>query len=118
MATDKKAMFCVFKMDKASFDTKGWNLAKWRETMSGDFKLMWDRPKIFFKAWWVNMEKREWGALYIWDSEKDMKDYIASDFWQKTVQDAWGKVDVTILDIGCILARKTSTSGKDSWMTP
>jgi len=112
MATEKKAMWAVFKMDKKM------STAEWRERFSGAYQIIFDVPGLFFKSWWCNQDEDEWGALYIFDSEKDLQGYITSDLWVKTVPEKYGcKPEITILEPGPIICKKAVTDAKNSWMT-
>ena len=112
MATERKAMWVVFKMDKKM------STAEWRERFSGSYQIIFDVPGLFFKSWWCNQEKDEWGALYIFDSEKDLQAYITSDLWVNKVPEKYNcKPEITILEPGPIICKKTVTAAESSWMT-
>jgi hypothetical protein len=112
MATEKKAMFVVFKMNKKL------STDEWRKIFIGGYQTIFDLPGLFFKSWWVNQEKNEWGALYIFDSEKDLRAYITSDLWVNKIPAKYGcKPEVTILEPGPIIAKRTITKPELSWMS-
>jgi hypothetical protein len=112
MATERKAMWVVFKMDKQM------SSAEWRERFSGAYQVIFDLPGLFFKSWWTNQEKGEWGALYIFDSEKDLREYISSDLWVNKIPEKYGcKPEVTLLDPGPIIAKETLTKAENSWLS-
>jgi len=113
MAEQKKGMWVVFKMDKTTMST-----AEWRERFSGSYDIFRDMPGIFSKCWWVDHEKGVWGAFYIFNSEKELQDYIASDLWVNKVPEKYGsKAEITIVDPGPILCKEITTNAGDSWVT-
>ena len=112
MSTEKKAMYVVFKMDKKM------STDEWRQRFSGAYQIIFDLPGLFFKSWWCNQEKGEWGALYIFDSEKDLQSYITSDLWLNKIPEKYGcKPDVTILEPGPIICKTAVTQAENSWIT-
>jgi len=112
MSKEKKAMLVVFKMDKKM------STNEWRKRFNEGYKIIFDLPGLFFKSWWCNQEKGQWGAFYIFNSEADLQAYITSDLWLNKIPARYGvKPEVTILDPGPIIAMKTVTSGENSWIT-
>jgi len=112
MATEKKAMWVVFKMDKTL------SSAEWKERFSGAYEIFRDMPGVFSKCWWCNQEKGVWGAYYIFNSEKELQDYINSDLWVNKVPEKYNAVpEVTIVDPGPILCKEVITAAEDSWLT-
>ena len=112
MTTEKKAMYVVFKMDKDM------STAEWRERFSGAYQIIFDLPGLFFKSWWCNQEAGEWGAFYLFDSDKDLQAYITSDLWLKVIPEKYEcKPEVTILEPGPIISKKTITRAEGSWMS-
>ena len=114
MSTEKKALWVVFKMDDPNLSE-----AAWRERFAGAYAIFRDELHgIIFKSWWTNKEKGEWGAFYLFNSEKDLQEYINSDLWLKTVPAKYGAKPVqTILDPGPILCKKTITDAMTSWIS-
>jgi len=112
MATEKKAMLVVFKMNKKM------STDEWREKFSDGYQVISSLPGLFFKCWWCAQQKGEWGALYIFDSEKDLEAYIKSDLWMNKVPEKYGsRPEVTILDPGPMIIKKLVTAPENSWMT-
>ncbi len=112
MASEKKAAWVVFKMDKEM------TTAEWRERFSGAYELMYNLPGIFSKCWWVNQEKGEWGALYVFDSEEKLQLYLTSELWVKIVPEKFGcKPEVTILEPGPIISKDQISKAEGSWLT-
>jgi len=112
MATEKSAMWVVFKMDKKM------STAEWRERFMEAYPIMRDMPGLFSKCWWCDQEKGVWGALYIFNSEKELKEYLASDLWVNFVPAKFGsKPEVTMVEPALILCKKVVTTAENSWMT-
>ena len=113
MAAEKKALWVVFRPEKLG------KTAEMREKFISGYSIFKDMPGLFSKCRWCNQEKGEWGALYIFDSEKYLRDYIKSDLWVNKVPAKYGcKPEiVAILGPGPILSRKTVTQGENSWMS-
>ena len=111
METEKKALWVVFRPNKLG-STK-----EMREKFIGSYPIFRDMPGVFGKCWWCNQEKGEWGALYIFNSEKELRDYITSDLWLNKVPAKYGcKPEVVaILDPGPILCKKAVTEAENSW---
>ena len=62
--------------------------------------------------------KGGWGAFYIFKSEKALKEYIASDIWQKVVPEKYGcKPTWAIVEVGFIISKKTITAKENSWIS-
>ncbi len=112
MGCEKKAMWVLFKMD--NMPTK----EEMRKRFSDLYHIYRDHPGIDSKCWWVNEEKREWGALYIFKSEEILEEYLKSDLWVNKIPERWGlKPEVTIVDPGPILCKETVTRPENSWVT-
>lgn len=112
MSSEKKAAWVVFKMDKKM------TTDEWRERFSGAYELMCNLPGILSKCWWVNQEKEEWGALYVFNSEKDLNGYLTSDLWINKVPEKYGcSPEVTILDPGPIISKGQVSKAQGSWLT-
>ncbi len=110
MATEKKAMWVVFRMDEMI------STAEFRERFAAAYDIFRDMPGLFSKTWWINQDKKEWGALYVFDSEKALQDYATSDLWMNKVPAKWGvKPEVTVLEVGAVMARGAVTEGERSW---
>ena len=112
MATEKKALWVVFKMDKKM------STAEWRERFGTRYNIFRDMPSLFSKCWWCDQEKGLWGAYYIFNSEKELQDYITSDLWVNEVPEKYNaKPEIRIVDPGPILCNKVITEAENSWMT-
>jgi len=112
MASEMKAAWVVFKMDKKM------STDQWRERFGGAYELMANLKGIVSKCWWVNQDSDEWGALYVFDSEENLTAYLTSDIWVKIVPEKYGcKPEVTVLEPGPIIAKKLITSAQGSWLS-
>ena len=104
MGQAKKAMWVEFKMDKKMSDNE------WKERFAAGYGIFKDMPAIFSKCWWTNQEKGTWGAYYIFNSDKELQDYIVSDLWTKIVPEKYGAVpEVMIVEPGPILCKEVVT---------
>lgn len=108
---DKKALWVVFRPKEPV------NLEKMRQMYLGSYPHFKEMSSLFAKTWWVNEEKNEWGAMYIFNSQEEVETYLASDRWKNQVPKKYGcrPEVVTILDIGAILFQEKVTQGEDSW---
>ena len=112
MADEKKGLWVVFKMDKSM------SKSEWRERFSGAYSIFRDMPGLFSKCWWIDQEKGVWGAYYILNSEKDLRNYLASDLWVNKVPQKYNaKAETTIVDPGPILCKEAITDVENSWVT-
>lgn len=111
---EKKALWVVFRPKDPIV------IKKMREMYLGSYPHFKEMSSLYAKTWWVNQEKNEWGAMYIFNSQKELDDYVASDRWQNKVPEKYGcKPEIqAILDIGAILFKEQVTAGEDSWLTP
>lgn len=109
---DKKALWVVFS-PKDPVDLK-----KMREMYMGSYPHFKDMPSLYAKTWWVDEEKNQWGAMYIFNSQKELDEYLATDRWTNKIPEKYGCTpEITILDIGAILFKEKVTTGEDSWIT-
>ncbi len=110
---EKKALWVVFRPKNPV------ELKKMREMYLGSYPHFKEMPSLYAKTWWVNEEKNEWGAMYIFNSQKELDEYVASDRWQNKVPEKYGcKPEIqAVLDIGAILFKETVLDGKDSWLS-
>ncbi len=111
---EKKALWVVFRPKNPV------ELKKMREMYLGSYPHFKEMSSLYAKTWWVNQEKNEWGAMYIFNSQKELDNYIASDRWLNKVPKKYGcKPEIqAVLDIGAILFKEQVISGEDSWLTP
>ncbi|MBC8440069.1 MAG: YdhR family protein [Deltaproteobacteria bacterium] len=109
---EKKALWVVFRpKDPVS-------LKKMRDLYMGSYPHFKEMTSLYAKTWWVNEEKNEWGAMYIFNSQTQLDAYIQSDRWQRIIPEKYGCTpETTVLDIGAILFKEKVTSGEDSWLT-
>ncbi|MBU0973216.1 MAG: YdhR family protein [Proteobacteria bacterium] len=110
---EKKAVWVVFR-PKDSI-----SLEKMRQLFLGSYPHFKEMPSLYAKTWWVNEEKNEWGAMYIFNSQEEADIYLASDRWKNKVPQKYGCTPevVAVLDIGAILFKEKVVAGQDSWLT-
>lgn len=113
MSEEKKALWVVFRPEK-NIETD-----EMRKKFLGSYPHFRDMPSLYSKTWWVDPEKNEWGAMYIFNSQKELDEYVASDRWQNKVPEKYGcKPEiVAVLDIGAILFKESVMAGEASWIT-
>ncbi len=113
MSEEKKALWVVFRPEEKI------DVDKLREMYLGSYPHFADMSSLFSKTWWIDPEKNEWGALYIFNSQSDLEEYVASDRWQKTVPEKYGYKPAVqkVLDLGPILFKESVTEGDNSWLT-
>ncbi len=112
MVQEKMALLCTFKPDKLKSTTE------MRELFTGSYNRFIEMNTLEFKCWWVDEEKGEWGALYIFESEKALNDYINSEIWQKLVPEKYGcKPSWRIVRPGPIISKKELTICDKSWIS-
>lgn len=105
MQTGKRALMCVFKPNKLK------STQEMRKLFAGSYPRFLEMETVEFKIWWVDQEKQEWGGFYIFESEKALNEYIASDWWQKGASEKYGCVPTwTVVDPGPILSKKIITT--------
>jgi hypothetical protein len=110
---DKKAVWVVFRpKDPIS-------VGRMREMFLGSYPHFEQMSELYAKTWWVDEAKNEWGAMYIFNSQQAVDEYLASDRWRNKVPLKYGcKPEVVaVLDIGAILFQEKVTTGENSWQT-
>ncbi len=113
MVSKKKALWVVFRPENpGSVDAV-------REKFLVSYQAFRDMPGLFSKVWWCNSEKGEWGAMYIFNSDEDLQEYLHSDRWLNKVPQKYGYKPeiVAVLDLGAILYKNVVVKGENSWLT-
>ncbi len=109
---EKKGLWVVFRPKDPV------QLQKMREMYMGSYPHFKEMSSVYAKTWWVNEEKNEWGALYTFNSQKEVDEYLASDRWKNIIPQKYGCTpEATILDIGAILSKEVVVKGEGSWLT-
>jgi hypothetical protein len=113
MDLEKKALWVVFRPEKPE------DIAFMREKFLGSYPNFKEMGGLFSKVWWSDPEKGEWGAMYVFNSEAELQEYIQSDHWLKKVPERHGYKPevVAILDLGPILYKEAVTNGENSWLS-
>ena len=107
---DKASMLVQFKIvgDRS--------VQELRENFDSTYELLRKVKGILFKNWWVNKKDNEWGAYYIFNTVQEREEYLASEFWQKTVPSLYGVPKVTCYEPGPIIAMNAYNKPK-SWLS-
>lgn len=110
MAIEKKALWVVFKLKE------GQTKEEMRKEHLKVYDMFLNMPGLFSKLFWFNQDKDEWGSLYVFNSEKDLQNYITSDLWLHQIPATFGKPEMTIVEPGPILYKSAVTKGENSWL--
>ena len=111
MATEKRAFYCVFKPAKMP------STAELRKLYETSYPVFLNIESIEYKCWWCDQENKEWGAFYVFKSEKALKEYVNSDHWQKVAPQKYGCVPKWVaLEVGTIISKKIIKTFEGSWM--
>ncbi len=113
MVTEKKALWVVFRPKDPE------NGVAMREKFLGSYQAFRDMPGLFSKVWWCDSERGEWGAMYIFNSDEDLQEYVRSDRWLRKIPERYGyKAEVVaVLDLGPILYKESVVEGEGSWLS-
>lgn len=113
MVSEKKALWVLFRPKDPE------NVEAMREKFLISYEAFRDMPGLYSKVWWSDPERGEWGALYIFRTEKDLQEYLRSDRWQKKIPEKYGyKPEVfAVLDVGAILCKEAVVEGEGSWLS-
>jgi hypothetical protein len=105
MGAGKRALMCVFRPAKLK------TTLEMQEWFAGSYPRFLEMETVEFKCWWCDQEKGEWGAFYVFESERALNDYVASDIWQKVVPEKYGCVPTwRAVEPGPVLSKKIVTS--------
>ena len=113
MNNEKKALWVVFDMEK--MPTK----EEMRKRFEQLYHIYLNHAAIESKCWYVNEEKKQWGAFYVFRSDELLQEYLKSSLWTKEIPGRWGvqPSQVSVLDPGPVLCKKTITEPHDSWIS-
>jgi len=110
MVTEKRGFYCVFRPDKMK------STEEMREMFETSYPKFLDMDTVEFKCWWCDQEKKEWGAFYVFKSEEALKEYVASNHWQKVAPEKYGCVPTWVsLEVGAIISKRVITTFEGSW---
>ncbi len=113
MVSEKKALWVLFRPENPE------SVAAMREKFLVSYHAFRDMPGLFSKVWWCNSERGEWGAMYIFDTDEDLQEYLRSDRWLNKVPKKYGYKPeiVAVLDLGPILYKNAVIEGEGSWLS-
>jgi hypothetical protein len=113
MVSEKKALWVTFRPESPE------SVEAMREKFLVSYQAFRDMPGLFSKVWWSNSEKGEWGAMYIFNSEEDLQEYLRSDRWLNKIPQKYGYKPeiVSVLDLGPILYKNAVVEGESSWIS-
>lgn len=112
MATEKRALMCVFRPDKLK------TTQEMRDWFAGSYPRFLEMESMESKCWWIDQQRQEWGALYVFKSEKALNEYINSDTWKKVVPEKYGCIPTwKVVEVGLIISKKMIKSKENSWIS-
>jgi hypothetical protein len=110
MPTKKRALYCVFRPEKMP------STEEMRKLFETSYPIFVDMDPVEFKCWWCDQKKKEWGAFYVFRSEKTLNEYVNSDHWQKVAPKKYGCIPQWVsLEVGAIISKKVITTFEGSW---
>ena len=110
--TEKRAFYCVFKPKEMK------STEEMRMLFETSYPIFLNMEAVEYKCWWCDQEKKEWGAFYVFKSEKELQKYVYSDHWQKVAIEKYGCIPTwAALDVGAIISKKKITDFEDSWVS-
>lgn len=112
MAQEKRALLVTFEPDGLQ-DT-----SELRELFATSYDRFFNMEAVEFKCWWVDQDQGQWGAFYVFRSEQEVRDYLASDTWLKVVPKKYGCVPkAQVLETGTIISKKIIGEHQGSWLS-
>ncbi len=112
MGTEKRALMCVFRPKNLK------STQEMREWFSGSYPRFLEMESLESKCWWVDQQKKEWGALYVFKSEKALNEYVNSEVWRKVVPEKYGCTPTwAAVEVGLIISKKQIMNKENSWIS-
>jgi len=69
--------------------------------------------EVEFKCWWCDQENGEWGALYLFESEQALKEYVSTEVWLKVIPEKYGCTPTwRMVEPGPVLSKKIVTQAE------
>jgi len=110
MATEKRGFYCVFKPKKMP------TTEEMRTLFESSYPIFLNMDSVEFKCWWCDQEKKEWGAFYVFKSEKALREYVNSDHWQKVAPEKYGCVPTwSALEVATMISKEIVINFETSW---
>jgi hypothetical protein len=111
MPNQKKVLFCVFEPE----DPK--STEQMRQMFTGSYPIFAGMEAVEYKCWWVDGDRGQWGAFYVFRSAEELKAYVSSDRWLKAIPEKYGCAPTwQVMDVGLILSKKAITQVGGSWL--
>ena len=111
MDKQKRALLVTFTPDKlpASQDL--------RQQFSSSYPAFADMQAVEFKCWWIDQPAGQWGAFYVFRSQEELDQYLASERWLKIVPEKYGCTPTwRVLEAGLVLSKQIITQAQGSWL--
>jgi len=110
MSNQKKVLFCVFEPEELK------SAEQMRQMFTGSYPIFAEMEAVEYKCWWVDEDRGQWGALYVFRSPEDLEAYVTSDRWLKAIPEKYGcSPNWQVMDVGLILSKKAITKAEGSW---
>jgi len=111
VVNQKKALFVIFQPNKLP------KQQELREQFSTSYTFFREMEAVEYKCWWISEEKGQWGALYVFRSQKELEDYLSSNRWLKVTPEKYGCTPTwEVMDVGLILSKTIVTQAHESWI--
>ena len=108
-AGDKRALLVTFKPDKLP------STEELRAQFKTSYPVFRGMDSVEYKCWWVDQDRGEWGAMYVFRSAGALDDYLASDLWRNKVPAKYGcRPTWRIAEVGLILSKAMITEPDDA----
>lgn len=110
MSQVKKGLWVIFKPDKIDPD-------QLRAQFATSYPVFHDMEAVEYKCWWIDEDRGEWGAFYLFRSQGELDAYLASERWQKIIPEKYGcRPTARVVDAGMVLSKKIIIQPDDSWL--
>ncbi|MFH1059700.1 MAG: hypothetical protein V1797_13615 [Pseudomonadota bacterium] len=110
MAEQKRVLFVVFRPDELPSDDQ------LRAQFSTSYPVFRDMEALEYKCWWIAREKGQWGAFYVFRSDRELEQYLQSDRWLRVIPEKYGCTPTwEVMDAGMVLSKATITQPEGSW---
>lgn len=109
MIKDKRMLSVTFKPDQLP------STEEMRAQFSTSYPVFRDMDPVEYKCWWVDQDRGEWGAVYVFRSARELDEYLNSDLWQNKVPAKYGcRPTWRVSEVGLILSKEKITEPGDA----
>lgn len=112
LAEEKRALWVVFEPEEMP------STEQLREQFSTSYPAFADLEAVEFKCWWVDQGHGQWGAFYLFRSQAELEEYLASERWTKVIPEKYGCLPTwRVLEAGLVLSKQVITRASGSWLS-